>query len=124
MTFVYLCYIIYIQQWGESMKLIYKTKKLHDLCELSSNNKNIIKMYGSDVGIKLPMRIEQLKSFNCIGDIPVFMPFRRHKLEGNYKDCYAVNINNKYRLIFKAVNGTDLFEINEIEILEVSKHYE
>lgn len=108
------------------MRLTYKTDKLYNLCELVSSNKSIVKLYGSQVGQKLPIRIEQLKSFSSLNDVPSFLPFRRHKLEGDYKDCYAINITSKYRLIFKPLNPetTDLNKITDIEILEVSKHYE
>lgn len=108
------------------MRLTYKTNKLYNLCELVSNNKNVVKLYGSQVGQKLPLRIEQLKNFSSLSDVPLFLPFRRHKLEGNYKDCYAINITNQYRLIFKPLNLEimDLSKITDIEILEVSKHYE
>lgn len=40
------------------MRLTYKTNKLYNLCELVSNNKNVVKLYGSQVGQKLPLRIE------------------------------------------------------------------
>ena len=108
------------------MKLTYKSNKLYNLCELVSSNKDIVKKYGSQVSQKLPLRIEQLKNFSSLNDIPSVLPFRRYKLDGKFKGCYAINITNQYRLIFKPLNlkMNDLSMITDIEILEVSKHYE
>lgn len=61
-------------------------------------------------------------------DVPQTLPFRRHKLTGDLKECFAINITMQYRLIFKQKDNNivieDLREIKEIEIMEVSKHYE
>ena len=61
-------------------------------------------------------------------DVPQTLPFRRHKLTGDLKDYFAINITMQYRLIFKQKDNNivieDLREIKEIEIMEVSKHYE
>lgn len=61
-------------------------------------------------------------------DVPQTLPFRRHKLTGDLKDYFAINITMQYRLIFKKKDNNivieDLRKIKEIEIMEVSKHYE
>ena len=52
----------------------------------------------------------------------------RHKLNENLKEHFAVNITGQYRLIFRQKENNiiieDLRKIREIEIMEVSKHYE
>ena len=109
------------------MELTYKTKKLRNLCENSKFNKELVKGYGMDVAKKLPQRIKELKAFGTLNDVPVFPPFRRHKLKGDKSELYAVNINMQYRLIFKVLNNMlvdDLKKIDKIMIMEVSKHYE
>ena len=110
------------------MKLTYKSKKLEDLCENPKFNNSLIKKYGIEVAKKLPQRIKELKAFNSLNDIPTFPPFRRHKLTGNRNNQFAITINGQYRLIFKIIGNDiiieDLSKINEIEIMEVSKHYE
>lgn len=110
------------------MKLTYKNEKLRKLCEDPKYNKELVKKYGTEVAKKLPQRIKELKAYNCLNDGPTNLPFRRHKLNGNLKNCYAVNVNGQYRLIFRQkVNNIiieDLKEIKEIEVMEVSKHYE
>ena len=108
------------------MELTYKTKKLRNFCENSKFNKELVKGYGVDVAKKLPQRIKELKAFESLNDVPVFPPFRRHKLKGDKSELYAVNINMQYRLIFKVLNKIvdDLKNIDKIMIMEVSKHYE
>lgn len=110
------------------MELTYKNDKLKKRCENPKYNKELVREYGADVAKKLPQRIMELRAFSCLNDVPSTPPFRRHKLSGNLKDYYAVNINNQYRLIFKKKEHNiileDLKKIKEIEIMEVSKHYE
>lgn len=110
------------------MELTYKTDKLKKLCEDSNFQKELLRKYGIEVAKKLPQRIRELKSFSCLNDVPVTLPFRRHKLTGKLKDLYAININAQYRLIFKQNENNilieELKEIKKIEIMEVSKHYE
>lgn len=110
------------------MDLTYKTKKLQNLCEDPKYNKELIKKYGSEVAKRLPQRIKELKAFDSLNDIPITPPFRRHKLTGDREGEFAINITNQYRLIFRQKENNiiieDLRSIKEIEIMEVSKHYE
>ena len=102
------------------MILTYKNEKLENVCENHTYNKKLVKKYGSEVAQKLPLRIKQLKSFTSLDEIPTNPPFRRHKLTGKRQE--------QYRLIFKSKENNiiieELKEIKEIEIMEVSKHYE
>lgn len=90
--------------------------------------KNWLKKYGVDVAKKLPQRIKELKSFDSLNDVPITLPYRRHKLTGKLKEYFTININNQYRLLFKQKENNmiieDLRQIKDIEITEVSKHYE
>ncbi len=110
------------------MDLTYKTKKLQCMCEDPNYNKELIKKYGSEVAKKLPKRIKELKAFDSLNDIPITLPFRRHKLTGDREGQFAINITNQYRLIFRQEENNiiieDLRDIKKIEIMEVSKHYE
>lgn len=110
------------------MELTYKNQKLQELCEDPSCNKELVKRYGKEVAEKLPRRIKELKAFESVNDIPVNLPYRRHKLTGKLKECFAINITGQYRLIFRPNENNiiieELKEIKRIEIMEVSKHYE
>ena len=110
------------------MELTYKTDKLQKLCEDTNYNKELVKKYGVEVAKKLRKRIKELKAFNSLNDVPTSLPYRRHKLSGDLKERFAVNITGQYRLIFRQKENNviieDLRKIKEIEIMEVSKHYE
>ncbi len=110
------------------MELTYKTTKLQKLCEDPTCNRELVKKYGVEVANKLPRRVKELESFNSLNDVPTSLPYRRHKLSGDLKEYFAVNITGQYRLIFRQKENNiiieDLREIKEIEIMEVSKHYE
>lgn len=110
------------------MNLTYKNDKLQKLCEDTDYNKELVKKYGVEVAKKLPKRIKELKAFNSLNDVPTSPPYRRHKLSGDLQEHFAVNITGQYRLIFRQKEHNiiveDLREIREIEIMEVSKHYE
>ena len=110
------------------MELTYKNEKLQNICENSKYNKELVKKYGIEVSKKLPQRIKELKAFNSLNDVPINPPFRRHKLTGDRDNQFAISITNQYRLIFRQKENNiiieDLRKIKEIEIMEVSKHYE
>ena len=110
------------------MELTYKNEKLQNICENPKYNKELVKKYGIEVAKKLPQRIKELKAFNSLNDIPISPPFRRHKLSGDRNGQFAVDIVKQYRLIFRQKDNNiiieDLKKIKEIEIMEVSKHYE
>ena len=110
------------------MELTYKNDNLQKLYEDANYNKELVKKYGIEVAKKLPKRINELKAFNSLNDVPTSLPYRRHKLSGDLKEHFAVNITGQYRLIFRQKENNiiieDLREIKEIEIMEVSKHYE
>ena len=110
------------------MELTYKNDKLQKLCEGANYNKELVKKYGVEVAKKLPKRIKELKAFNSLNDVPTSLPYKRHKLNGDLKERFAVNITGQYRLIFRQKENNiiieDLRKIREIEIMEVSKHYE
>lgn len=127
--FSFLCDIIFIHQGvGIEMELTYKNDKLRNLCENPKYRHELIKKYGVEVANKLPLRINMLKAFDNLNDVPSSLPFRRHKLNGKYKDFFAINITQQYRLIFKQSDNniiiSDLKLIKDIKVMEVSKHYE
>lgn len=110
------------------MELTYRNDKLKNLCENSKYNKELVKKYGSEVAMKLPRRIIELKAFASLNDVPTSPPYRRHKLTGNRKEEFSIMITGQYRLIFRQKENNividDLKQIKEVEIVEVSKHYE
>ena len=110
------------------MNLYYKNEKLKNYCENPDYQNEVIKKYGIDVAKNIYSRIADLKDYDSLNDVPIAPPIRRHKLYGDYKDHFAINITRQYRLIFRQKDDNiiieDLRNIKEIMITEVSKHYE
>lgn len=80
-------------------------------------SRDIIKQYKKKVIILLTInRISELKEHKGLN-------FER--LKGNLKDYYSIRLNQQYRLLFKIVEETgEEIIIEEILIIEISKHYE
>jgi Txe/YoeB family toxin of Txe-Axe toxin-antitoxin module len=79
---------------------------------------------GDKAGKNLILRITQLEAFKNLKMVPSSLPWRREKLT-NYKDRWSVRIDSNFRLEFIALDlNEDLSLIENIKIVEVSKHYE
>lgn len=110
------------------MYTIFKTKKLEKIC----NSEDKIKSeYGDKIGDKLIKRLKILRFVINLGDVPVDVPERRHKLSGNYEGCYGICLTENYRLIIKPVEpfsllpdgGHDLRTITSIIVLGVEDYH-
>lgn len=68
---------------------------------------------------------EVLRAAAEVGDIPE--SYRFHSLSGNHNKEYAINIDNKHRLLFKitdtSVKREDLLKAKRVEITSVGIDY-
>lgn len=115
------------------MKIVYKDKKIERLC---NDEEYANKYIGKDVTIKLMKVIYLLRSVSSLSDIYVYKSLNLHKLKGDLKDLYSIYLgkNTGYRLIIKPMNDEleiivikdtkEFKDVKNIEIVEVSKHYE
>lgn len=115
------------------MKIVYKDKKIERLC---NDEEYANKYIGKDVTIKLMKVIYLLRSVSSLSDIYVYKSLNLHKLKGDLKDLYSIYLgkNTGYRLIIKPMNDEleiivikdtkEFKEVKNIEIVEVTKHYE
>lgn len=85
---------------------------------------------GKRVANKLFQRMEWLSAANNLHIFNTQYAFLRiHKLKGNYKDCYAIDITERYRIVFYPCNEdgeydqSDFRYVSIITILEVNNHY-
>ncbi|NFD93378.1 type II toxin-antitoxin system RelE/ParE family toxin [Clostridium sporogenes] len=110
------------------MLIGYSDNKVQKLC---LDYRKAKKEFGDKVTRKLYQRLgwisaaDNLNIFNCD-----YKFLKLHKLSGNYENCYAINITEKYRLIFYPcdedgnLNKNENFDaITLIIIEEVSNHY-
>ena len=103
-----------------TINIAYRTKKLEKICNNSNEAK---KELGDRAGKKLIQRIRELKAFENLNKVPSSLPWRREKLTG-FEDMWSVRVDSNYRIEFKAIDlNEDLRLIEQIKIMEVSKHY-
>jgi proteic killer suppression protein len=102
------------------MKVAFKTKELEQLYTIPLNeirgkqkfSKEVIKQYQAKVRVLTV--IENLK------DLYPIRSLNFEALSGNRKGQFSIRLNKQFRLII--IEAED--ELIEIEIIEISKHYE
>jgi len=111
------------------MEVSFETNRL---ARILNSEKETIRVFGSKLGKSIMRRLAVLDAANCLKDVPITPPFRRHELKQNRKGQFAVDLEHPYRLIFKpdhnpvpvkADGGLDLKKITAITILEVEDYH-
>lgn len=108
------------------MDIEFNGNKLRKEC---NDYKLLTKTYGQITARKMIKVLDALKAAECLDDISTFPPFRRHKLEGDFKGCFAIDLDQPNRVIIKPVvdnpsADVPLQSIKCVKIMEVSKHYD
>ncbi|MDA2364254.1 type II toxin-antitoxin system RelE/ParE family toxin [Bacillus cereus] len=104
------------------MEISYATTRLE---KILTNERKIQKQYTAFYK-KIINRMSEIRAANNLDEIPHVPPPRRHKLEGNYSDCWGVDISKNFRIVLKP-NGdwdeSDLTTINKITILSIGDYH-
>lgn len=119
------------------MKVNYVNGKVEKQC---TSIKEAMKLFGGDkkMATSLLARINAIEQASVIKDIIMMPTFRFHKLQGNLKKFFAIDVKtsrDKWRIIMQPLDEEehpfDPLNIDEIamtvkivEIREVSAHYE
>ncbi|NIM04679.1 MAG: plasmid maintenance system killer [Armatimonadetes bacterium] len=98
------------------MYIRFRTRKL-EKCYLS--HRKAAAAWGKKVADKYVQRVDILKVVEKIEDLHSFPPLRFHALGGYRKGEYAVDLTERYRLIFTLEGDAPMI----ICVEEVSKHY-
>ena len=100
------------------MKIQYKNAKCQKQCEDLNQAK---KDYPTEVALKLMAHINFIKQAASFVDIMNYPPFHFHKLEGDRKNLFSLDIGRKlgYRIIIDPLdeNNTSLKNEKELEII-------
>lgn len=83
------------------------------------------KYYGKDY-IKINNRLSELRVANNLNEIPNVPPPRRHKLNGEYKDCWGIDYSKNDRIIIQPAGKydiNDLKSIAEILIIDLEDYH-
>ncbi len=96
-----------------------------------ANAAAIGKRYG-ELAKRIRMRLELLHHVDCLADVPVEPPPRRHMLTGALAGCFAVDLSGNWRLVFrpdhdplplKEDGGVDLSKVTAIQIVDVIDYH-
>jgi proteic killer suppression protein len=112
------------------MDITFSSEKL---AKIFNSEKSLMREYGTENGNRIKRRMAVLMAAQCLEDVPIQPPDRRHELSGRRKGQFAVDLKHPHRLIFepnhnplprKSDNGLDLKQINAITILEVKDYHD
>lgn len=86
-------------------------------------NEPTIKINYGKLADKTIVRLSIIQGADCLDDIPNVPPTRRHKLSGNYSNCWAIDIDKSWRMIIKSTspdieNPKDIKEITIVDITD------
>ena len=101
---------------GESVEVVFRSKKLETYYK---NSKKGCKVWGDAVARRYIQRIDLLQEAENMLEVHKLPGLRCHPLKGKREGQYAINLVERWRLIF--ILAGEKAEIICIE--EVSKHY-
>ncbi len=98
------------------MVIHYSTKKL----EKTLTNLRLIRKEYSQHYNNVINRLSELETANSLENISYLPPPRRHKLNGNLKNCWGIDYSKNMRIVITPIGSyeiTNLATIIEIKIL-------
>lgn len=109
------------------MNILFETDKDKEFYE---NFVALKKCFGNDLARMITKRIDQIESFESIGELLDSKLGKGHYLKENYKNCIALNLNKNYRLIIKPVyneiedfSRLDNYNLKIVTILKVEDYH-
>ncbi len=104
------------------MEISYASKKLEKIL----TNERMIKKQYTAFYKKIINRMSEIRAANNLDEIPHIPPPRRHKLEGDYNDCWGIDVSKNFRFVLRPIGDwdeTDLKTINKIQILSIEDYH-
>lgn len=90
------------------------------------NERLLHRHYNKAHAKRIKSRLTELQSANNLGEIPQVPPPRRHKLKGEYADCWGIDYSPNYRIIIQPCGKYDinmLDTIKEVRILKLEDYH-
>ncbi|WP_342476870.1 plasmid maintenance system killer protein [Paenibacillus sp. FSL H7-0350] len=75
---------------------------------------------------KLINRMSELRVANNLEEIPHVPPPNRHKLSGDYNDCWGIDVSKNFRIVLRPIGeweASDLRTIQNVEIITVEDYH-
>ena len=105
------------------MQIIFSNKRLQ---KLANSSDRLTKEFVIRVAQAIQKRLYDLRAYETLQDIPTSPPFRRHKLKGKYRDCFAVDVlgrRHPQRIVFQPVdeagNQLEKYELHEVKVIKI-----
>lgn len=98
------------------IEISYKTSQIRKVCE---NAEVATKRYGSEMAMKIQMRIMQIRAATSVEMLVRGCVGRCHLLQGDRKGQYAMDLIHPYRLVFEKRNE----KIVTVEMLEIVNYH-
>lgn len=96
--------------------ITYKNRKIEKIC---TDAKVAEKTYGKKMAEKIQNRISEIEASITVEIMLQFHIGRCHSLSNNRKGQYAVDLINRYRLVFRKIGD----EIQIAEIIEIVDYH-
>lgn len=99
------------------MRLEYSSNKLKRILE----DERLISKYYSKISTALKNRLTELRAAECLNDIPENPPPKRHKLMGDYNNCWGVSVSKNFRMILEPIGEYDINDLSSIHSVKILK---
>ncbi len=120
-----------VKEKYDIMDISFEKERLEILC---NNKKELQKRYGKKIAEKIAIRLIFLASAPNLESVPIQPPYNRHKLLGDKKGHFAIDIDGRKdanRIIFipdclseqKKQVETDLKAITAIKIVQIGDYH-
>jgi len=104
------------------MEIYYSSNKQK---KILTDMRMLKKHYANDY-VKISNRLSELRAAENLGEIPEVPPPRRHKLYGEWQDCWGIDYSKNDRLIICPAgeyNISDLTSIKAITIVALEDYH-
>lgn len=104
------------------MEISFESKRLEKIL----TDERLIKKHYAHVYKPLKIRLSELLAVSNLSLITNLPPPRRHKLSGDYEECWAVDLSKNYRLVFRPIKnqiGCEPYEITKIVIIKIIDYH-
>jgi len=90
------------------------------------NERLLNRHYNKVHAIRIKSRLTELQGANNLSEIPQIPPPRRHKLKGDFNDCWGIDYSPNFRIIIEPYgiyDIDDLTTITEVKILTLEDYH-
>lgn len=101
------------------MEIVYSSKMNKQICDEKTIKRNYGQLYDN-----IQFTISILIGASCLADVPNIPPTRRHKLTGNYCNCWGLDLSKNWRMIIRPIDEkVTLDEVDSIQILDIVEYH-